>query len=146
VVTTWTSTEECGFMGLSLRIFLVNDDDSLQPLPLAKYQRMLRRELKECLPNYANRRVRYAMVVLDFLDRKPMEILHIDYAFLTFDAKGRIDQSEKKKEARLAIESLSPIGEKQESEQLIDARHQFARKRYNDSYKWKPAQSWWRKS
>lgn len=126
-------------MGLSLRIFLVNDDDSPQRLPLAKYQRMFRRESKECLPNYANKRVRYVMVVLDYLDRKPVEILRIDYAFLKFDAKGRIDQSEKKKEARLAIESFSPIGEKQESEQLIDARHLFARKRYNDRYKWKPS-------
>ena len=72
------------------------------------------------------------MVLLDFLDRKPVEILRIDCGFLTFDAKGRIDQSEKKKEARLAVESLSPIGEKQESNQLLDARHRFARKRYND--------------
>ena len=125
-------------MGLSLRIFLVNDDYSLQRLPLAKYRRMLGRELKECLPTYANKRVRYAMVVLDFLDREPVEIFHIDYGFLKFDAQGRIDQSEKKKEARLAFESLSPIGEKQESSQLLDARHRFARKRYNDRYNWKP--------
>ena len=65
--------------------------------------------------------------------------MRIDYAFLKFDSKGRIDQTEKKEEARLATESLSPLDEKQESEQLIDARHQFARKSYNDKYKWKPS-------
>ena len=88
------------------------------------------------MPNYANKRVRYVMVVLDLLDREPVEILRIDYAFLKFDAKGRIDQSEKKKEARLAAESFSPIGEQEDSDRLIDARHLFARKRYSDCYKW----------
>jgi hypothetical protein len=126
-------------MGLSLRLFFVNDDDSLTRFPLAKYRRMLGRESGECLPNYANKRVRYAMVVLDLVDREPVEILRIDYAFLKFDSSGRIDQSEKKKEGRLAMESLSPPGEEQESEHLIDARHLFARKRYKDRYKWKPS-------
>jgi hypothetical protein len=79
------------------------------------------------------------MVVLDLLDREPVEILRIDYAFLKFDSKGRIDQSEKKNEARLAMESLSSVGQEQESEHLIDARHLFARKRYSDRYKWEPS-------
>ena len=126
-------------MGLSLRIFLVNDDDSLKRLPLAKYQRMLRHKSRDCLPDYADKRVRYVMVVLDLLDREPVEILRIDYAFLKFDSKGRIDQSEKKNEARLAMESLSAIGQEQESEHLVDARHLFARKRYSDRYKWEPS-------
>jgi hypothetical protein len=125
-------------MGLSLRIFLVNDDDSLKRLPLAKYRRMLRHKSRDFLQDYANKRVRYVMVVLDLLDREPVEILRIDYAFLKFDSKGRVDQSEKKKEARMAMESLSSMGEEQESEHLIDARHLFARKRYSDRYKWEP--------
>ena len=91
------------------------------------------------MPGYTNKRVRYVMVVLDLLDREPVEILRIDYAFLKFDAKGRIDHYEKKKEARLASESLSPIGEEQKSKHLINARHLFARKRYNNKYKWKPS-------
>ena len=126
-------------MGLSLRIFLANDDDSLKRLPLAKYQRMLRHKSRDCLPDYANKRVRYVMAVLDLMDREPVEILRIDYAFLKFDSKGRVDQSEKKKEARLAMESLSSMSEEEESEHLIDARHLFARKRYSDRYKWEPS-------
>jgi len=45
-------------MGISLRIFIVNDDDTLQRLPLARYDRLLERNPKESMPQYAGKRVR----------------------------------------------------------------------------------------
>lgn len=54
-----------GGMGIGLRIFLVNDDDSLERLAVARYERLLRRDPEECLPQYAGKRVRYALVAYE---------------------------------------------------------------------------------
>jgi len=58
-------------MGIGLRIFFINDDESLQPLAAAKYNRLLRRDPKECLTRYAGKRVRYALVVVDLEIENP---------------------------------------------------------------------------
>ena len=86
---------------MSLRVFLVNDDDSIQRLPLAQYDRLLERDFEECLPHYAGKRVRYALVVVDLVNRMPVEILRIQYPLLSFDSEGRIDPAKRKKEAKL---------------------------------------------
>ena len=125
-------------MGLSLRIFLVDDDDSLRRLPLARYERLLRGEAGESLPQYAGRRVRYVLVSVDVVDRKPVEIVHIQYSTLAFDSKGRLDQVDRKRKAKLAMDLL-PALSGDDPEQVIDARHRFAKKRYDSEYRWKPS-------
>jgi hypothetical protein len=126
-------------MGIGLRIFFINEDESLQPLAMAKYNRLLRRDPKECLTRYAGKRVRYALVVVDLADRKPVEILQIQYAILKFDSEGRIDVNEQEREWLLAVEVLPPYTDAQPSSQVIDARHHFAKKRYDNEYKWVPS-------
>jgi hypothetical protein len=124
-------------MGLSLRIFFVDEDDSLKRLPLARYKRLLSREPKESLPQYAGQRVRCALVVVDLVDRKPVRIEHVQYSIISFDSEGRIDPSEKGEEARLAMEIRPPLVDVIGSRQVIYARHRFAKKRYDRKYKWK---------
>ncbi len=123
-------------MGIGLRVFLVNEDDSIQRLSLARYERLRRGDPGERLPQYAGRRVRYAMVILEVADRKPLEILRIHYSFLDFDSEGRIDPAEQEREARLAMEMLPPLAKEQERPQVIDARYRFAKKRFDDEYRW----------
>ena len=125
-------------MGLILRIFLVDDDDSLRRLPLARYERLLRGEAGESLPQYAGRRVRYVLVSVDVVDRKPVEIVHTQYSTLAFDSKGRLDQVDRKRKAKLAMDLL-PALSGDDPEQVIDARHRFAKKRYDSEYRWKPS-------
>jgi hypothetical protein len=125
-------------MGLAVRVFLVEDDGYLRRLPLARYERLLRGEAEGSLPQYAGKRVRYSLVVVELVDRKPIEIRHVEYSWLSFDSEGRLDRSEQRQEARLAIEVLPPVAG-EESSQVIDARHRFARKSYDDRYKWQPS-------
>ncbi|NVL92265.1 MAG: hypothetical protein HWN71_04420 [Desulfobacterales bacterium] len=86
-------------MGLGLRIFLVNDDDSLQLLSLAKFERLCRRDPGERLPQYAGKRVRYALVVLEVVNGKPIDINRVQYSYLCFDSEGRINTAEREKQA-----------------------------------------------
>ena len=126
-------------MGLGLRIFIVNDDASLERLSVARYERLLRGDPRESLPQYAGKRIRYALVVLEVEQRKPVAINRIQYNFVFFDSEGRIDASEREKAARLALEMLPPLPPMEpKPEQVIVARHKFAKRRYDNHYKWTP--------
>jgi len=76
------------------------------------------------------------MVILEVADRKPLEILRIQYSFLDFDSEGRIVAAEKEREAKLAMEMLPPLVKEVESGHLVDARHKFAQKRYGGVIAW----------
>jgi len=125
-------------MGLGTRIFIVNEDDSLQRLTLKRYNRLIKGYPDEGLMQYAGKRIRYALIVLEMINRKPAEILMAEYSFLAFDSKGRLDAGEREKAARLAMDTLEPIAPEPKSGKVIDVKHRFAKKRFDDRYIWKP--------
>jgi hypothetical protein len=49
-----------------------------------------------------------------------------------------MDVNEREKVARLASDTLGPILPGKKSERIIDAKHKFAKKRFDDRYLWKP--------
>jgi hypothetical protein len=125
-------------MGTGFRVFLVNDDDSLYRMPLARYERLLRFEPQERLPAYAGKRVKCALVVLDVLGRTPLGIRKIDHFMLSFDAEGRIDTNEWDRETQLVGEMVDSHRGASPDAKLVDARGRFARKRYFHEFKWVP--------
>jgi len=66
-------------MGVGLRIFIVNDDNSLERLALTRYERLMRRDPDISFPQYSGKRVRYAEVAIELENRKPVEILRMEY-------------------------------------------------------------------
>ncbi|UCE52579.1 MAG: hypothetical protein JSV31_25525, partial [Desulfobacterales bacterium] len=86
-------------MGLGTRIFIVKEDDSLQRVTLKRYNRIIKGYPDEGLLQYAGKRIRYELIVLEMIDRKPAEILMTEYSYLTFDSKGRLDAGEREKAA-----------------------------------------------
>jgi hypothetical protein len=125
-------------MGLGTRIFIVKEDDSLQRLSLKRYNRLIKGHPDEGLMQFAGKRIRYALMVLEMVNRKPVEILMAEYSFLTFDSKGRLDTNEREKAARLVMDTLAPIAPEQKSGKIINAKHRFAKKKFDDRYLWKP--------
>jgi len=125
-------------MGIGLRIFLITEDDSLRRLSVAQFERLRRGELEGRLPEYANKQIRYALVVLETENRKPVAINMIQYAYLFFDSEGRLDATNLEQAARLALDMVPPIASEINNGRVIDAHHQFAKKRYDDQYKWAP--------
>jgi hypothetical protein len=81
-------------MSEAFRVFLVGDDDFLRRIPVGRYEKMLKADPKECLPEYAGKRVRHALVVLELVNRKPVKIIQTQYSYLSFDAEGKIDFTE----------------------------------------------------
>lgn len=105
---------------------------------MAKFERLFQQDLKERLPTYAGKRVKYAHVVVELENRKPVKVVMSQFSYLPFDAEGRIDQSSMEKEARLGMEIVEPIHSGSLPENVVDARHHFARKRFSDLYLWQP--------
>jgi hypothetical protein len=126
-------------MGLGTRIFIVKEDDSLQRLSLKRYNRLIKGHPDEGIMQFAGKRIRYALIVLEMINRKPVEILMTEYSFLTFDSTGRLDAGEREKAARLAMDTLEPIAPEQKSGKIMNVKHRFAKKRFDDRYLWKPA-------
>ncbi len=125
-------------MGTGIRIFLANDDGSLKRFPLARFERLFQHKPEECLPQYAGKRVRYVLVIVDLVNREPVEIIGIQYPILTFDSKGKIDAAELEKEMRLGV-NMVPIGTTEDiSRKVVNAEHRFLQKRYNNRYNWEP--------
>jgi len=54
-------------MGLSIRIFIVEEDDTIKRFPLARYERLHKRDPDERFFKYAGKRVRYALIVVDLV-------------------------------------------------------------------------------
>ena len=126
-------------MILGTRIFIVNDDDTLQRMPMKRYHRLFKRHPEERFLEYAGNRIRYVLVVLELKNRKPVEILKIQYSYLAFDHKGRLREDERERAARLSMELIKPLLPEEESNHVIDAGHKFAKKRFDRELRWEPS-------
>ena len=125
-------------MGISVRVFLVDDNDSLQRIPMAKLDRLLHFDRVESFPQCAGKRIRCAMAFLEVAGRRLLSIRNIDYFWLSFDEKGRVNKKEWEKGMRLGMELLPSILDGEHPKQVINARHRFAKRRYEHEFKWKP--------
>jgi hypothetical protein len=126
-------------MGLSIRVFIVENDDTIKRLPLARYERLLRRDPDERLSRYAGQRVRYALIVVNLVNRKPIAVVKDEYAYLDFDKEGRFKEPVYEEVESSPLDMLDILSfEQKKDRRVIDARHKFARKRYFDKHWWKP--------
>jgi hypothetical protein len=126
-------------MGTGIRVFLVDENDSLQRLSLARLDRLLHFAQRESLPQYAGKRIRCAMVFLQVAGSQVLAIRNIDYFLIPLNVKGQIDKKEWEKGIRLGMELLPPLNDEQYPKQVIDAQHRFAKRRYEHEFKWKPS-------
>ena len=126
-------------MGIGIRVFLIDDNDTLHRISMARLDRLLHFDRRESFHLYAEKRVRCAMVVLEVEGRQVLVIRNIDYFLLPFDAKGRINREEWEKGMRLGMELLPRLLNDQHLKQIVDARHRFAKRRYEHEFKWKPS-------
>ena len=67
-----------------------------------------------------------------------LAIRNIDYFILPFDARGRINKKEWENGMRLGLELSPPLLSEERSKQVINARHRFAKRRYEHEFRWKP--------
>ena len=127
-------------MGTSSRIFFINKDDTLRRIPFARYERLMARDPVECFPEYRDKNVKTALAFVEFYNRKPYELIAIQYSLLSLDGEGRIDVDDFEKGMHLGAEMLTPVESDPDYPNVVDAQGLFAIKKYHDRYSWTPTQ------
>jgi len=124
-------------MGTGVRVFFFDSDHMARKVPLSKFERLYDRRSDESLMEYAGERVKCAMVFVRLENRKPAEIIHMDYFIVPFKADGRVDQDERERGISLVMRSIdAPVS--QESEKVISAMPRIFKKKYDEEFKWEP--------
>ena len=96
-------------MGVSYRMFLVDESDRLYRLAVSKFDAMLRNATKHRYPLFAGQRVRAADVVVQLVGLKPKAILRMTFHMLTFDQAGCLDSDAfRRQESSRAEVALAP--------------------------------------
>ena len=119
---------------------MINEDDSLKRLSIDRFERLRRDDPNARLPQYASQKIRYALVFLETKDRRAVGINYINYGYLVFDSNGGLDTDYREQAARMALEILPPMESDEGPNSVIDAGHKFAKKRYDNQFKWRPTQ------
>jgi hypothetical protein len=92
------------------------------------------------MPEYAGQRVRCAMVYVELADRKPVEVVRIDYMLLPLDPEGRLDANLQSRKLILAGKMFG-FGMTGTAERVVDFGPYLAEKQYHAEYKWKPTEN-----
>ncbi len=126
-------------MGLSLRIYFIDDDDKIIRIPLTRFERIRDRHPKELLLEYKNSRIRYAEIILELENRKPVSIARAIYRYLQVDSEGKVEQDFIDKELQVAMGMVPSIQLPGTPENIIHASNKFAQKRFKDEFVWTPS-------
>ncbi|MBU0994066.1 MAG: hypothetical protein KJ737_16355 [Proteobacteria bacterium] len=126
-------------MGLSIRQFFIDEDEKIVRIPAARFERIRNRDFKESLPQYKNSRIRYAEIILELENRKPVSIIRIAYGYLQFDSQGKIDENFLDQERQVAINMMPSLAMPGEGDNVIYASNRFAKKKFKNEFTWKPS-------
>ena len=125
-------------MGFGFRIFFVDDKEEIKRISHTSFEKIFHRDPKEVHLEYKNTRIRYAEVILELENRKPVSIVRIVYGYLKFDSNGLVDKEFQDEERRVAMEMISlPLPG--ESSNVVHASDRFAQKAFKDNFTWSPS-------
>lgn len=126
-------------MTIGVRVMFV-DGDRIIRVPLRRFNRLFDGDLNEAMPEYAGQRVRCAMVYVELADRKPVEVVRIDYMVLPLDPEGRVDADLQSRKLMLTGEMFG-FGMTGTAERVVDFGAYLAERHYRAEYKWKPTEN-----
>jgi hypothetical protein len=127
-------------MGRVLRYFLVHDDDTIERIAAARFERLTRRDSDERWPEHAGKRLRYALYILDQGSDGP-RLTHAEFGFLVLDAEGRRDRAAFEKSMHDAVDLMGSVLCPPASDSNVIGSQAFARRRYAVEHKWEPSET-----
>jgi hypothetical protein len=77
-------------MGIGLRHYLLDADDTLYGIPNAAFDRLLRNPVRNRLPRFAGQRIRSAEISLAQMNGKPIAVERSSFSMLTFENNGAL--------------------------------------------------------
>jgi hypothetical protein len=115
-------------MGIGLRYFVIGSDDTVERWAQTRFKRVW--DGSEPLPEFAGRRVRYALVIVETYEREVVAIRGVEWNVMAIDLAGKYDRTAAMTDAVAVMSAAntpypSPIA---------DARQRF----YNRRVHWDP--------
>ncbi|MFL6229147.1 MAG: hypothetical protein ACJ741_10240 [Pyrinomonadaceae bacterium] len=127
-------------MGVGVRVFFVDSDDHLHRISVKRFEQLvLRKESSERFPEFAGERVRYALIIVEVEDRRPVAINRADYSILKLNDKGGLDTAEWDRRLQLAMNMMPPLMPEAKDSPVIDASSRFYKKRHEYEFLWQPS-------
>jgi len=127
-------------MGISVRVFIFNNEN-IKQISYAKYKRLFHGDENESMPEYADQRIRAAVVFVESENRNPVDIIKIDYPYINIDKEGKFNQRERKEKMIDAMRMISIPTLDEPSPNIIDSSSHFAQKTYRNKHLWTPTDS-----
>lgn len=126
-------------MGISCRMFLLDQDDGLYRLSSAKFNQMLRDPTSCRLTRFAGARVRMTNVAVELLDRQPIRVVWNTFGFLAFDDEGYFDSGtfDHHQRARAELAWAQLAAEPKGAAIIVDATTRFVAQ----GGRWKPTRT-----
>ncbi len=126
-------------MGISCRMFLLDQDDSLYRLSSAKFNQMPRDPTSCRLTRFAGARVRMTNVAVELLDRQPIRVVWNTFGFLAFDDEGYFDSGtfDHHQRARAELAWAPLAAEPKGAAIIVDATTRFVAQ----GGRWKPTRT-----
>ena len=114
-------------MGISCRIFLLDQDDTLYRLPNGKFDQILRDPTRCRITHFAGTRVRMTDVAVELIDRQPIRVVWITFGFLAFDDDGYFDLTtfDRHQRARAELALALPTTEPKSEARVVEASNRF---------------------
>ena len=78
-------------MALSPRIFVIDQEDRIYRLAMAKFEKMLRNPGKQCFPQFAGKRLRAAQALIESSGGEPRKVIRTSFHMFAFDPNGFFD-------------------------------------------------------
>ena len=121
-------------MNLGYRFFVVGDDDSIIQISQRTFSDFYQKR-KASLQRFSGSVINVATVIYTLENRKPREIVRIDYVRIKVNDEGALDQEQDADNLRLAASRIGSIlGEKppvRNSGQVVDAAERFDERRWS---------------
>ncbi len=121
-------------MGYGYRYFAFMDDGSIRRVPVRWVDNLCRGI--DVMPEFSEKRIKVASVILKLERRRPLEILKIDGEIWEFDERGSPQPSL----ADGAIEASATYNrvkeEKADTGRVVSVSGRIARKRWTEKYRW----------
>jgi hypothetical protein len=114
---------------LKIRYFFVGEDDSLNRIPLARYQRIFDRAQPITL--YVGKSLRFIEAIVERNDDGNEDLVNAYFLRHQFDEHGLWNADEKRQHMRAAMEVISAVGKGAYMEEL-------SRRDHIDPFRWKP--------
>lgn len=126
-------------MGLSCRLFVLEQNDDPYRLPNRTFKQLLRGPTGHRFPRFAGSRVRMTDLVVEFVDRQPIRIVWTTYSILTFDGEGRFDAKAFDRHQRARAElALAPlVADSDGAAIVVDAATRFV----DQGGRWAPSRA-----